>query len=378
MAGDTPDLSLPPSDRALWFLDGVTAEGSSVRRIPILTLPFLVGRLPGKGLTLHSGMISGHHAEIYEEQGALWVRDLGSTNGTSLNGHRLAASSPLEVGDTLHFAKLEFRVGRADADQTSAILAETMAVDAVLPEPVVGRGQLLQRMMRERSMTAVFQPIVAASDGASLGFECLGRGELDGESIQTSRLFEAATTMAAEAELSRLLREESIASCRALPAGALFINTHPREIGSPQLLPSLAAFRRAVPDRQIVVEIHEGVVTGIEAMCRLHQELADLGLELAYDDFGAGQARLLELAEAPPAYLKFDISLVRDLATASAGRKSLAAGLVAVARELGISTIAEGVESQADAVACSDAGFDFVQGYHYGRPVAVAELGPPK
>jgi len=53
--------------RGLWYLDGVTDEGQRVRRVPILALPFRIGRLPGRGLTLNSEMISGRHAEIYEE-----------------------------------------------------------------------------------------------------------------------------------------------------------------------------------------------------------------------------------------------------------------------------------------------------------------------
>ena len=183
--------------------------------------------------------------------------------------------------------------------------------------------------------------------------------------------------LAAEAELSRLLREESVSCCRRLPAqDALFINTHPREIGGEELLTSLADFRRALPDRRVVVEIHEAAVTEIDAVRGLLGELAELGCELAYDDFGAGQTRLLELAEATPAFLKFDLRLVRDLAAASAGRRRLVGGLVTMARELGIATIAEGIENEDDARACREAGFDYAQGFLYGRPTPAVEIAP--
>jgi EAL domain-containing protein (putative c-di-GMP-specific phosphodiesterase class I) len=62
-----------------------------------------------------------------------------------------------------------------------------------------------------------------------------------------------------------------------------------------------------------VLEIHESAVTDGKAMGRLRERLGELGIKLAYDDFGAGQSRLMELVEVPPEYLKLDITLVRDI-----------------------------------------------------------------
>ena len=64
------------------------------------------------------------------------------------------------------------------------------------------------------------------------------------------------------------------------------------------------------------------------------QLLLERKIGLAYDDFGAGQARLLELAEAPPHYLKFDMRFVSGLDQAPAAKRRLLDSLVAVAREL--------------------------------------------
>lgn len=363
------------ASRGLWYLDGMTEEGHSVRRVPILALPFLVGRLPGRGLTLSSPMISGRHAEIFEEGGVLKLRDLGSTNGTSLNGERVEGSAELHDGDMLHFAKLEFRLGRVEGDASTLMLTETMAVDAELPEPLVARGMILRQMMRQRSVRAVFQPIVDLADGRLLGYESLGRGDYEGAPVGTSELFKAATVLGAEAELSRILRQESAASSRALPAGlTLFINTHPEEFGMSDLLRSLADFRRAVGNRRVVVEIHERAVTDPQMTRELGRELKALDLGLAYDDFGAGEARLVELTELPPDFLKFDLGMIRDLDSATPGRRKLTAGLVAMARELGIATVAEGIETAGGAAACRELGFDYAQGYYFGRPAPVEEL----
>ena len=95
---------------------------------------------------------------------------------------------------------------------------------------------------------------------------------------------------------------------------------------------------------------------------------------LAYDDFGAGQARLLELAEAPPHYLKFDRKFVTNIDQAPSSRRRLLASLVAAARELLVKTVAEGVETEAEAEVCSKLGFTHAQGYYFGRPTAMDEL----
>ena len=66
---------------------------------------------------------------------------------------------------------------------------------------------------------------------------------------------------------------------------------------------------------------------------------------LAYDDFGAGQARLVELVEIRPDYLKFDMKLVQNIASASLERQRMLASLVKMVHELGITPLAEGIEA---------------------------------
>ena len=100
----------------------------------------------------------------------------------------------------------------------------------------------------------------------------------------------------------------------------------------------------------------------------------EINVGLAYDDFGAGQARLFELAEAPPDYLKFDRRFVTGLDTAPVERQRLVAALVAAAGELRVKTIAEGVETPEEASACVRAGFSLAQGYHFAKPMPVEQL----
>ena len=105
-------------------------------------------------------------------------------------------------------------------------------------------------------------------------------------------------------------------------------------------------------------------------MAELRKRLNDLNIDLAYDDFGAGQARMLDLVEVPPDVLKFDISLVRDINNASPKRHKMVQTMVAMVRDFEIVPLAEGVETSSEAETCLDLGFETAQGFYFGHPAA--------
>ncbi len=96
--------------------------------------------------------------------------------------------------------------------------------------------------------------------------------------------------------------------------------------------------------------------------------LKRLDIKLAYDDFGVGQSRLNDLAEVAPDYVKFDMSLIRDIDGATPQRQQVVATLVQMVRNLGITSLAEGVETAGEDETCRQMGFDLGQGFLYGRP----------
>jgi EAL domain-containing protein (putative c-di-GMP-specific phosphodiesterase class I) len=154
----------------------------------------------------------------------------------------------------------------------------------------------------------------------------------------------------------------------------LFLNTHPADLEQPGLLASLRQLRSEAPWARLVLEVHESALADPDLISWLRTQLAEIEIGLAYDDFGAGQARLLELAEAPPDYLKFDRRFVSGIDSAPVSRRRLVASLVAAARELRVHTVAEGVETAEEAAECRRAGFSHAQGYYFGRP---GPLGDP-
>ena len=118
----------------------------------------------------------------------------------------------------------------------------------------------------------------------------------------------------------------------------------------------------------LVLEIHEASVTNRTVMRELSAAVKDLEIELAFDDFGSGQARLAELIESRPDYVKFDISLIHAIDQADEARRRMIKSLVGMVRDLDIRALAEGIETSSEAEACEEIGFDLAQGYFFGRP----------
>jgi EAL domain-containing protein (putative c-di-GMP-specific phosphodiesterase class I) len=360
-----------------WYLETI-GEGGVLRRVRIHALPFRVGRRQGLEMVLPAESVSKTHAEIYALGASLRVRDLGSVNGTFLN-RAPVEDAALREGDVVHFADFEFRLGRSDvatphSDGSLADRPTTAAAGALSRRFAEGTLEL-RELLREHRVTVVFQPIALLSRGTVAAYEALGRGRHPKLPESPLELLRIAESIGAEAELSRLFRRtavELIAARGDLPT--IFLNTHPIEFARPGLLEAVDGLRAVSPQLDIALEIHESVLTRPAAIAELRALLLERNVALAYDDFGAGQARLLELAEAPPHYLKFDRRFVSGLDQAPAAKRRLLHSLLSLARELLVKTVAEGIETAAEARACADLGFTHGQGFHIGRPRSVDQL----
>jgi EAL domain-containing protein (putative c-di-GMP-specific phosphodiesterase class I) len=307
--------------------------------------------------------VSGNHAALEVRGSQLIIKDLVSTNGTYVNGQKLNGHGISVVEeDLIHFAEAPFRVLRQSPTSDSNGTIEENVCDQALA--------LVQfdRLMSQRLVVPHFQPIVNLATGAQIGYEILGRGRVFGlESV--GAMFHAAEQLNLEVELSRLLRWEGVRVGRDLELDSmLFVNTHPKEMMGPGLIESLSNLREMAGPHPIVLEIHEAAVTEPAMMQELCSHLQALDIQLAYDDFGSGQARLAELIEARPNVVKFDISLIRAIDQADTHRKKMTEALVRMVRDLDIQALAEGVETEAEAAACRDLGFDLAQGFYFGRP----------
>ncbi len=360
-----------------WFLESV-GDGGQLRRVPISVLPFRIGRRVGLELVLPGESVSKTHAELVCEGAGLRLRDLGSRNGTFVN--RVPATDVLlREGDILHFADFEFRLGHYKPEDAAAC-GPGSGSTAPMKRRELSHGfaegtRELRELLREGLVTVVFQPIVLVSRGTVAAFEALGRGCHPRLPTSPAELLRVAESIGAEAELSRLFRRKAVEIIKdrgELPT--VFLNTHPGELARPGLLESLEELRSAAPLVDLALEIHESVLTRPAVISELRALLLERNIALAYDDFGAGQARLLELAEAPPHYLKFDRRFVAGIESAPLPKKRLLQSLLGLARELSVQTVAEGVETRAESQACAELGFTHAQGFAIGRPLSVEQI----
>ena len=244
-----------------------------------------------------------------------------------------------------------------------------------LPHRFAEGTRELRELLRDQTITMVFQPIVVLSQESLAGYEALGRGRHPQLPESPMELFRIAESIGAEAELSRLFRRKAVelAGGRTdLPT--IFLNTHPIELTRPGLLESLEELRAVAPQLDLALEIHESVLTRPSAIAELRQLLLERHIILAYDNFKAGQARLLQLAEAPPHYLKFSRRLVAGLDRAPVAKKRLMKSLLSLASDLHVKSVAVGIETAAEAEACAKIGFTHGQGYQLGRPRTIDQL----
>jgi EAL domain-containing protein (putative c-di-GMP-specific phosphodiesterase class I) len=356
------------TERVIWLLTGQFADDEPVRHVRVDVAPFTIGRQGEASLSIPSPTVSRRHAEIHFDDDRLKLVDLGSTNGTFVNGIRIQGACQINHGDLLQFGSVVFRVTKQKKESVQQTMAEDSCDRALA---LIQFDQLLT----QRAVVPHFQPIVNMRTGAVFGYEVLGRSRLFGLKDPHS-MFSAAKVLDLEGELSRIMREEGIQCGQILPPQhLLFVNTHPVEMDDVDLLVlSLRELREAAPQRPLVLEIHEAAVTRSEQMKKLRAALTELEIKLAYDDFGAGQARLVELIEVPPDYLKFDMKLVQNLDKASLERVKLLSSLVRMVHGMGIEPLAEGIETAADHKICRELGFTCAQGYFYGRPAQPRSL----
>jgi EAL domain-containing protein (putative c-di-GMP-specific phosphodiesterase class I) len=368
-----------------WYLESLGGDGSrAVRQID--ALPFRIGRDPGSDLSDSTMGMSRCHAELdIDISGRLRLTDLDSTNGTFVNRERVQGSVLLTDNDIVHFARAEYRVRERSAETTTLLLR---AADGDERTVLVAAGQGLsnlfvpqerefKELLRGQGISGALQPIVDMHTRVPVAFEWLGRGRHPALPQSPMHLFRMAARLGRESELSQAFRDYGIRTVASRHRGAtLFVNTHPSETFDAGFLAELVKLRTDPAALQLVVEVHETAVMEVERMKDLAAQLKEIGVRFAYDDFGAGQARLNELGEVPAHFVKFDMGLIRGIDLASARKQKVVGDLVRLVTDLGSVPLAEGVETDAEAEVCRLMGFQLVQGYLTGRPELVDGAAP--
>jgi EAL domain-containing protein (putative c-di-GMP-specific phosphodiesterase class I) len=354
----------------IWMMASVNPSQQINPLTVIYPFPFTIGRKSGNSLQLNSKAVSSQHAEIISRDGELILIDHQSTNGTYVNGQRVQSAVTLQGEDLVQIADIAFRIRRDYQATATNTISEDVCDQALA---------LVQfdRMMENRLVTPFFQPIIDMACDTILGYEVLARSRMFG--LETSAaMFSAAARLNMEVELSQMLRWEGVREALNLPTHKrMYLNTHPLELDRADLIETMKQVREFANDLPITLEIHEAAITNPQAMRQLKACLRDINVQIAYDDFGAGQNRLVELIDSPPDVLKFDMSLIRNIDQATAERQRMVASLVQIVVDLGVLPLAEGIETLAEAEVCKAMGFALAQGYFYGRPASPRVFADP-
>lgn len=369
-----PDMKFE-EEKMQWCLEAVTDQNRDWMVI-VEPTPFVIGRGEDCNLKLIDKRISRRHCEIRRSADHVWIRDLGSTNGTFVNHKRIEQAELLDSGDVISVGQFTFCMKPLKSSTTST-LSKTIAMDISKELSYLDSMRpKLQALLSEKNVIPFFQPVIRFSDSAAVGFEILGRISNPELPQNPSELLELAQWLGCASELSDLFREMGVEVGSKLPGSPmLFVNTTPTELNKMNLLfASLKKIRDAAPGNRIVLEINEKAFTDLDEMAKLRHGLDTLDMGVAFDDFGVGQTRLMEIAKAPPDYLKFDVSLIHQIHLAPVRLHQMVSTFVKAAKDLGIATIAEGIECAEEAETCKRLGFDFAQGFFFGRPSPVNEI----
>lgn len=217
-------------------------------------------------------------------------------------------------------------------------------------------------------ITMAFQPIVAVSSRVVFAHEALVRGA-NGEGAAQVLAQVTADNRYAFDQACRVRAIEQAAAL-ALPA-LLSINFMPNAVYIPAhclRATVAAASRHDWPLSSILFEVTEQEVMRDPAhLLDILRTYRDVGLKTAIDDFGAGYSGLNLLADFTPDLLKLDMHLVRGI-DQDRKRQAIARHGAALAQELGIAVIAEGIETADESRALQDLGIDLQQGYLFARP----------
>jgi EAL domain-containing protein (putative c-di-GMP-specific phosphodiesterase class I)/CheY-like chemotaxis protein len=268
-------------------------------------------------------------------------------------------------------------------DQIRAVLAEA----AIGQDPQVDRSasngterilsaEDLRSAIAHHRIRPFYQPKVDCNSRALVGFEALARWHtVEGGIIMPSDFIPPAVSSGLMDDLTEEIAQAGIRwlaeSFPNTPSVTLALNIVPRSLTSTVLHKRLAEYCRqwSIPPHRIILELTEG--GGVSDEPEVLSELTRvrmMGFQLAIDDFGTGYSSMLEFARIPFTELKIDQAFVRTFLDSKESQAVVRVS-VDLAHNLGLTVVAEGVESAALFNCVREMGCHYAQGYYIARPM---------
>ncbi len=236
----------------------------------------------------------------------------------------------------------------------------------------------LRHAINSNEIQTHYQPIVSLASGMCVGFESLVRWTRNGKAISPSTFIPIAEELGLIERLGTRVLEEACMTFagwqRAFPEAGLdciTVNVSSRQLTQPSFLSVVArAVRQAgLKPSALRIEITEtALMTSPDVAAKMLSQLRDFGVKIYLDDFGTGYSSLSHLHKLPVDALKIDRSFVRSLLLPD--RPAIVESILALARTLHTSVVAEGIETEVQARELERLGCTHAQGYLFSRPVS--------
>jgi EAL domain-containing protein (putative c-di-GMP-specific phosphodiesterase class I) len=234
----------------------------------------------------------------------------------------------------------------------------------------------MRRLLETEAIATHFQPIFSVRQKSIVGMEALSRGRsTDGRLIAPYDLFKSAAAEDLSAELERLCRKTAVGSFAGLPSRPdellLFLNLDlAADAADPRALPAaLAALVREANllPRNVAVEFLEARLEDVGRFGALANALRGHGFLVVLDDVGAGHSNLDRIPLFRPDVIKVDRSLLSGVGDDFYKQETFKS-LVSLCRRIGALVVAEGIETEAEAITALELGADLLQGFFLSRP----------
>ncbi|HEU4806499.1 MAG TPA: EAL domain-containing protein [Nitrobacter sp.] len=236
----------------------------------------------------------------------------------------------------------------------------------------------LRRALERREIAILYQPIVRLEDRSVAGFEALARWDHPKLGRMAPDEF---ITIAEEAGLivdigtfvmDQTARQLAVwqRAMRSQPPLFASVNVSSRQLLRHDLINDIRAVlsRSSIARGTLKLELTESLVMqNPEQAARMLQRIRELGIGLSLDDFGTGHSSLSYLQRFPLDTIKIDQSFVRT--TSRGTRPVILKSIIALAHDLGMDVVAEGAETDSDAVELYQLGCEYAQGFAFGEPM---------
>lgn len=179
-----------------------------------------------------------------------------------------------------------------------------------------------------------------------------------------------------ECVLDRVCRDWRACRDKGINLATIAVNLAPEQVmveGLPALIRETCG-RQSMPVSALQFEVTEDALQGeLRVLSGVLEDLVNSGAELAIDDFGTGYSSLARLKSLPFSRIKIDRSFIKSLPDDENDR-AITLSTIGLARGLGLSIVAEGVETEAQQAWLFENGCDYLQGFRYSKPLPISEL----